>query len=272
MNGSYDKAVRRQCRETAPALHFATTFGDAATRTAACGLHVVVRQLRDIVLDTTGGCCGEGLTVCANVLDHLYAGKETGKPQLDGFADLAQRHGIERDALMQYVEALAATQDVKRYATWARLRGDFERTEGALLAHVIDAPQHLVMAWVAALQSIDAAMHLPQDWRRGRLRIPLDDLVAVKLTLRDVATFVEQGGGDSAALHAHLSKRIESLYRGGMKFMAHLPVGARRVAAVYGAQRLAAWQAAGDLFAPREAEPMHRMAALRGAWEQLKHA
>lgn len=280
MNRTYYHACREHCRKTWPSLHFATTFGDSALRVAMSGTWAVVHQLRRIMLDEAepGGCCGEStaqrVEVCGNVLDHLYSGKETGKPELDGFAALAEHHHIDQAILQRYAEGLAASREVKRFATWNRVRSDYEQTGGALAAHLISAcagvniPEHHAVAWTASMQLAEAAMQLGDQWQRGRLCVALDDLVRAKLTERDVAAMAEQTGDPRwQDLTDHLNTRIASLYRGGVRFITYLPAPAQRVAAVFGELHMARWDAWRKTGVIKEG---HRIKAVSGSLRLLR--
>ena len=88
--------------------------------------------------DVDAGCaCCEGgesgeqrRAVCMAVLDHLYSGQPTGKPELDGFSQIAEQFALPRELWDRLVEGLIERSAVRRYATWGRLRDHLERTAG----------------------------------------------------------------------------------------------------------------------------------------------
>ena len=168
--------------------------------------------------------CGGGESVeqrrvvCERVLEHLYSGQTTGRPELDAVAAVTKAFGIQRDLFEQYCDALADEQNLRRYATWQRARSVCERSAGTLARIVwrIVSPvresgsrgpaaaveearpegpdlktraeaQFLALAiairWIGVLHRVGA------DWSNGILRLPMDDLVHCGLTPADIAVF-----------------------------------------------------------------------------------
>ena len=65
--------------------------------------------------------------------------------------------------------------------------------------------------------------HIPQQWQRGRLLLPLDDLVRFELTERDLSKFIDAKtcAGDQRwrDLMAFEADRARNLFRGGARFL-----------------------------------------------------
>lgn len=283
------RAGRDLCRRAAPDLFFAASMLTRPQRLAVFSLHAVTRQLLDIIHAQAcdgapdhgcGQCsgsapgpsgCGDGRhmnpsssmppmcggesiaqrrAVCRSVLDYLYAGERTGKPELDGFHLVAQHLSLDQSVMTSLVDALAEEAEVKRYATWSRLRNQLDRGAGALtlavfpsLSHEPDRPleataQHQALAWAAALRMVTILHDASGHWRRGRLLLPLEDLVQHGLSEQDIGRFVQCGNteGDERwrAFFDAMRQRTLKLYRGGCVSLARLSPSARRFTAVLG--------------------------------------
>jgi 15-cis-phytoene synthase len=272
------RVARQWCRQRVPDLFFASHFLDRGRRRAAYHLFAVYQQLHEILAEPTActdaqsceldaaasGCatpeaCASGCaagaespgvrrSVCSAVLEHLYAGQPTGRPELDGFAAAAQAYGLSRDRFETLCDGLAAEAGVKRYATWQRLHEDLNRSAGSaamLVWQVLTGPgkadsgatvEHQVIAAGVAMRMGVVLCRVPLDWRAGRLLLPLYDLVKFGLSERDVAQFTEAGGCQAdvrwSELMAFQIERVRNLYRGAARSLTELhDDGARRAAA-----------------------------------------
>lgn len=212
-----------------------------------------------------GSCQGETVEqrrhVCAAVLDHLYDGQPTGKPELDAFAIVNAACPLPRELFDAALDAIADQRTRPRWPTWKRLRGSLDAGAGsvALLAARFltaepaaawtDTFTNQVKAWAVGLAMIDSLGRIGDDWRAGQLMIPLDDLTRHGLSEADVARFTANADGaansgdDPAAgshderFHALLddqTQRIANLLRGGARALESLAtMSCRRGAAVH---------------------------------------
>lgn len=266
------RAGRDACRAASADLFFAAHFLPRIQRQAIYTLAAVGRQLRDILdpcpgggapqagesaCSGVGGCatCAGGETpqqrraVCAAVLDFLYSGQQTGKPELDGFVIVARHWDIPRALFDQWADGLATLAELKLYATWSRLRSVCNQAAGtagliafrALRNEPRQPPaelEPLVQSWAAAMQLAAMLSELGREVQRGRLALPLDDLVKFGLDRSEVTAMAQAGtaGGDGRwrALMAFEIARVRSLYRGGAGCLRWLPPPARRAAAILG--------------------------------------
>ena len=243
-----------------------TGRGDVAPSAGSCGASGC----------SEGGCSGESIEtrrgVCLSVIDHLYNGLDTGKPELDAFLQVRSAFDLPRGLFETWIEGSATERTLPRYATWKRLNETLDATGGApamIAAHVLaDMPTALqspttqgqLRAWGAALRFITVIENVAAEHKAGRLMLPLDDLVKAGLSEQAIARFTEAGtaAGDAkwqAFMQAAL-ERIRNLLRGGARALSIISHGGtRRAAASIGVfaydrlQRLI--KAGGDPFATR---------------------
>lgn len=288
-------AARKLCRQHAPDLFFASHQLGRQQRFAVYAVNAVVRQITEIMgapqIDcaatcTTGGCgsggCdGESIAqrqnVCLAVIDHLEQGLETGKDDLDAYLGLREAVGLQRGGLERFVRGLAAELSTARFATWKSVRRTFDDSAGSLgflLTQLLtdkvvandSAFEQQARAAGIAMRLMRTVANLRDDWREGRLLLPLDDLVKQKIKLSELPTFVSDGAVNShdgnaatkrwANLMAFESQRIADLLRGAARGLESLAdEGCRRFAAallVFEIDRFTRLlQAGGDPFATR---------------------
>jgi phytoene/squalene synthetase len=243
------RAARDHARQTMPDVLFAAQLLPRDARFAMLTAAAVVRQLYDIMAHEAE-CESESVEqrqgVCLSVLDHLYAGEPTGRAEMDGFAQAAQRYQWRRADFVQLIDALADMQNLRRIATWAKLRSIAARAYGpiarlAYRAAGAEPSDQRIDAWAAAMFLIDVIERVGPDWRQGRLLLPLDDLVKCKLTERDIARFVDAATAAGDARWRDLielqSQRIANLCRGGATALTSLDPPMRRAWVMYGALR-----------------------------------
>ncbi len=278
------RATRSLCRAELQELFFASHFLPKPLRGALYGVAAVGSQLLEIacptpprqnenqiptvnptaagrftdepVADSSCCCCEAGdsgsqrRAVCMAILDHLYTGQPTGKPELDGFKRVADRYGLPRSLWDTFVHGLVDLESVRRYATWTRLRDHLDRTTGTiadLAVRVLSqgsipdpSGRHRSAALGTGLGLALILAHLRQDLRKDRLRLPLDDLVRFGLTETDLKRFADTGttGGDPRwqRLIGHETDRAKHLIRGGTRAaFSVLEPSARRATAVLAA-------------------------------------
>ncbi len=263
------RAARLLCRARAPGLFLASHLLPLARRQALYSVAAVIGQLYDVLagganpagesggesgggpggdsgMSTSpassggdsggGGCatCGAGgrLSICAAMLDHLFAGKPTGKPELDVFAGVCTAMGLERFWFDDLCAGLEQELTVRRCATWLRRSQLLELTGGSgarIVASLLGLPRaeleqptlsRQVVAWGSALRMT----RLLLDWRRqssrGVLVIPLDDLVQQGVTESEVARWTAgQTGERCAAVVRGQTQRLRKMLAGGGRWV-----------------------------------------------------
>ena len=268
-----------------PELYFATCQLDRSMRQALFSLAAVLDELQRIVDPpvSTEGRPGSGPdrplvpeggsepiehrhAVATAALDHLLSGRSTGRPELDGLALVLERDVVDQAECQLLLDAMAGQAEVRRWATWRRLRmrceaigGTAARITLGVLAHPEPVRAELATALGAAIELTRLVCNVRSQWRRGRLVVPLDDLERFCLTEQDIGRFARQGAptgldGRFATLMALQADRARKLYHGGVKALGSVPDRrCRRAVALYVQmqQRHLRWlvRTGGDLFA-----------------------
>ncbi len=298
------RAARDQCRRRSPDLFFAAHFTSRPRRYALYAVDALVHQLAEIMgppqvntsrpaivseqaaacCSTGGGCEGESLDqrrgVCLAVIEHLYGGLATGKPDLDAFLEVNRAMRLPSGWFELMVKGMEIERSLPRYATWKRL-GDTLGGSGGMVAMlravilglpetaITDTTRGQLIAWGSALRLCEALQSVGEDARLGRVMLPLDDLVKHRLSERDILRFAQRGttGGDERwrSLMRFELDRVRNLLRGGAKAMSLLAdQGARRTLAATGVFALKRLEklvdAGGDGFSMR---------VTMGTWQRL---
>jgi phytoene/squalene synthetase len=280
------RAVRAKCRTEEPDVAFTSYFLSAASRHSLFCVWGVTEQLRQIMGDGkpaalappaaptaieqptepvqpaacgSGGCgsCGgaespeQRRDVCVAVLDHLYSGEPTGKPELDGFFTVVTRQQIHRELFEQFIAGLYTWNTTRRCATWTKLHQLCDNTGGvgAVIAFKAMLPasagsqltpksQSLISAWGSSMRLIWALEHVGVDKRAGRQLLPMDDLVKFGVLESSLNAWAQAGTANGDAkwreLIAFECTRAENLYRGGVGAFTMLDNRDQKSAAVWG--------------------------------------
>jgi phytoene/squalene synthetase len=317
------RAAREACRSLAPGLFFASHFLPRRQRHALYVLAAVVRQLEEIIDPGTktqaegcpgdeaacvegvvtgtcatggnaaaGGCatCGgespqQRRAVCAAVLDFLYSGQKTGKPELDGFLAVVTPCAIARESFDAIADGLSDFLTTRRFATWNRLRqtvGQSAGAEAALALAVLrrdagplpDTAAAQMSAWATSLRLASLLPAVGAYWKQGRLILPLEDLVKHGLSERDLDAMTNAprnapGPADDprwVALMRFECDRLRTLHRGGAGWLTALTPAGARAAAIFGRsvlRRLDHFEAGG--FDSSSTQPPPTL------WSRLRH-
>lgn len=272
-------------REHWPDGWFAAGFLPRPRRAAAKCVYAVLGQLARVVSGSEGGSgscsCGPGDEsgrVARAMLDHLWRGEPTGRADLDGFAAVAAKGSLQRGWFEAWIEA-GLRPVPPRVATWSRLRSQLEATTGPL-ASITAAllggsaePRWLALHTAIALGRVIES--IPYDAAVGRLRLPLDDLVAAGLSDRDVLRSTGDDPRLEQVLHAMI-QRARTLLRGGAKAVAGIADRRTRaaVAVLVELEQLRLIRAGAGLgrpaFAPRGASLRERLAVLPRAMRRAR--
>jgi len=241
------RAARDACRSGAPDLFFASYFMPKHTRHAVFSLVAVYLQLADILKpqaplsndpppDDT--CSSETpqqkREVCAAILEHLYQGKPTGKPELDSFYQIVSSYNLPRQHFESLADGIMQEATIPRYATWTRLRKQLDQTAGtaALIASGVPRTQganpalnktaiHQARAWAVGMRMVSILRQVDDDWQHGRLMLPQEDLNRFGLSENDIARFHDRHTTAHDPRWTQLMKfqigRVKSLLRGGSR-------------------------------------------------------
>jgi squalene synthase HpnC len=212
-----------------------------------------VRLVDDIGDEALPAQRGGLLDVVDRDLDRLYAGRTPTLPAVGALADLIRDHGIPETPLREIVQANRQDQEVLRYATWDQLIDYCTRSAdpvGHLVLHLFDAatPERMLLSdrICTALQIIEHCQDVAEDFARGRVYLPTDDLRAFGCTdddLRALTTPTRLRG-----VLARVSDRADRLLDAGSPLIGELTGWARVSVAGYlagGRATLDALRAAG---------------------------
>lgn len=200
-----------------PEAWWAARLLSPAVRADAATLVTVWSQLASVAAERVPGegcqCQGEGPAVARAILDHLWRGQPTGRAELDRFAAVVQRHGLERVGFESAIDALSAPPP--RVATWRRLRERLESRAAPLASIVarllrIDDRAAQVAAAATAMALTRTLEQTLAAAGQARVLLPLDDLVAAGLTDRDLID------GLTPAKHAAWSAVVDRQLQRGM--------------------------------------------------------
>ena len=153
--------------------------------------------------------CGPTTSLDARVallrerLDEIYAGtlqlpapESRSEPQhvLHAFALAVARHQIPRQYFLDLAEGLQRDRCVARYATWAALDRHCRQTAGAValaLAAVFGVTHsgagECAVKLATGMRLTAILCDLKEDWARGKLYLPLEDLARFRYSERDLA-------------------------------------------------------------------------------------
>lgn len=271
------QAARDLCRRVDPDVYFAAHFLPAERRGAVYAVAAMVEQLRDIVTprpeqtavcandptvapqsctaEAQAGCssCGgetpeQRRHVCSMVLEFLYGGEKTGKPELDGFSQIASTHGLTRDLFEAVAEGMTLLVHTKRIATWKKQRGAMDQVAGSLAVaslriagltgDVAAGLEPQVRAWAVGVELARLLPRVGLILKDGRVPLPLDDVFRAGLSEADLCRFAAEGthGDDPrwTALMKGQCDRARSLMSGGEACLPRLSGAPGRAAAVLG--------------------------------------
>jgi phytoene synthase len=288
------RALRRHARTTAPDVFFASHFAPRDRRADLYTLSAVVRQLSDVIVPATvaapagleaTGCstCGEETpeqrrAVAHSVMDFLFSGDKTGKPELDAFTDMAARRDIQRADFNPLIEGLSLHATLRRYATWKRLRDVCDQTAGSvglMTWRILGGPapdattRDQIVAFATACRLAVVLNTLGEQLAANRLMVPLDDLVKFSIIETQVRSFAaaQTTAGDPrwVELMRFEIDRVRKLYQGGSGALAALDSASRLAAAVYGETHLALL----DKLAERGFDPF-KGPVRSGWWDRLR--
>lgn len=130
----------------------------------------------------------EALTLIAEDVRRLYAGGDARLPAVAALAPLLTSCGLPAEPLLRLVQANVVDQQVNRYQTFDDLLGYCALSAnpvGEMVLHIFGAAQpaelwegrlELSNRVCTALQLIEHWQDVAEDYRHGRIYLPLDDL------------------------------------------------------------------------------------------------
>lgn len=213
------EAARQICRRHARSFYFASAFLPPAKRSASYAVYGFCRMLDDAIdqvepaeaaLPLQATCCSHPLNQRLDQfllqLKSIYDGTlELPRPEfrseaqhaLHAFALTARRYEIPMQYFVDLADGCRMDLTISRYATWNALERYCYHVAGVV---------GLIMSCVFGLQHSDARHHAVQmgnamqltnilrdineDWQRGRIYLPLEDLARFQYSERDLASHI----------------------------------------------------------------------------------
>jgi phytoene synthase len=240
-------AARAICRRHARSFYFSSFFLPREKRDAAYAVYAFCRLLDDATDEATDGPASEAtIERFRGILDDVYAGRvdesddtETGQA-LRAFAVTVNRYKIPRQYFEDVADGCRMDLTVTRYATWEELRVYCYRVAGVvglIMCRVFGLTDKSAEAQAVlmgeAMQLTNILRDVGEDFARGRIYLPGEDLVRFGVTEPDLAA----GLADDRfrALMAFEIERARQLYRDGAAGLTALPDdGSRFTAAAMG--------------------------------------
>jgi len=207
-------------------------------RRALGAVYRYVRLVDDIGDEAAPVQRGRLLDLVDRDLDRLYAGRTPGIPAVRGMAEPVREHQIPETPLRKIVQANRQDQEVLRYDSWEQLVEYCALSAdpvGHMVLHVFDAatPERIELSdrICTALQIVEHCQDVAEDFARGRVYLPADDLRAFgcgDADLRQATTPTRLRG-----VLARVTDRAEGLLDAGSPLLGELSGWARLSVAGY---------------------------------------
>lgn len=277
-------AARALVRRAAPDFHFASFFLPRPKRDAACAAAAFCHLIREAVLQSDtpqdetapaggGSCCSttpaeQRVAKVRERIEQVYSGsvelpmsqfRDESQHVLHAFSLVVPRYEVLKEHLYELVEGCRADLTVSRYATWASLER-YCRGAGGAVARVLGSILGLThsdagdrMDDLGCATRLAAILRdLGADVGRGRIYLPLEDLVRFRCSERDLLE--RRGDGRVRDLVRHEADRMCDLLRRGSDVLPWLAGDGSRLAAANVVcacdDLLGAIRRRGDPFAP----------------------
>lgn len=161
-------------------------------------------------------------------LDRIYAGWLPDHAVMRNLADTIWTCRLPDAPFRRLIEANRRDQQVSRYETFAQLLDYCQLSAapvGELVLHVfgLATPERIALSdrICAGLQVIEHLQDIAEDYERGRIYLPLDDLIRYGCGEHELAT--HRPSASRQALIAFEAQRARSLLRAGAPLAAALP-------------------------------------------------
>ncbi len=239
-------AARRVCRRHAKSFYFASHFLPREKRRAAYAVYAFCRMMDDAVDEAPPGGAAAALEAFCRKLDAVYDGRLDAPPDdpLRAFAATVAEYDIPKAYFLDLAEGCRMDLTVSAYADWPALKAYCYRVAGVvglIMSRVFRLPdpaaEAAAVAMGNAMQLTNILRDVREDWERGRLYLPTDELRQFGVGEADLAA------GRVTPQFRELMRfqiaRARALYAEGASGLAALPPDGSRgtaavMAAVYG--------------------------------------
>lgn len=219
--------ARQLTRLHSKSFYFSSIALFGARRRAAFALYAFCRRLDDLVdgdnagdgsvavVSSAPGSLALRLALARAAVSALYDGGVNGalqhqglpwRPQeLAAFHDTIERFHIPQEPFQELINGMEMDLTKSRYQTFDELSLYCYRAAGVvglMMTHVLGFDDAACLPYAAdlgiAMQLTNVLRDVKEDWHRGRLYLPLDELARFGLDERDIELF---SSGDVAARH-----------------------------------------------------------------------
>jgi len=231
---------RRVQRAHSRTYYFSTQLFPPEVRPHVHALYAFMRYADEIVDNPHGTGPEEQLSSLEAFERETVAaigGEEVPNPVLRAFANTARMHGIRLETIAAFIESMKMDTRVTRYQTYKDLETytyGSAAVVGLMMCRVIGvtderADPHAEALGVA-MQLTNFLRDIGEDWRRGRIYVPLEDLDRFGYTEEDLAAGVVDER--FIRLMKFESERTRDLYDFAARGLDHIPPGRRYPVAV----------------------------------------
>jgi len=231
---AYD-LCRRVQQAHSRTYYFSTRLFPAEVRPRVHALYAFMRYADEIVDSPHDLPLDAQLSVLEEFEDETMAaisGEEVPNPVLRAYADTVRRCGIDPETITAFMESMKMDTRVFRYPTYPDLEVytyGSAAVVGLMMCRVVgaddrgaDAPAE---ALGVAMQLSNFLRDIGEDWRRGRVYLPMEDLARFDYTEQDLAAGVVDER--FVALMKFEIDRARKLYSVADEGMDYIPRGRR---------------------------------------------
>lgn len=224
-------AARRICRKHARSFYFASFFLPKQKRNAAYAVYAFCRLLDDAV-DNNPGREEAGIAKFEATLDQTYndsppPGEDEQSLALRAFHATVHQYDIPKRYFLELADGCRMDLTITRYETWADLEKYCYHVAGVVglimscIFGPIDEPtQRQAIMMGNAMQLTNILRDVKEDFARGRIYLPLEDLTRFNITESVVAG--GQVTEDFRSLMRFEIDRARQLYRSGAEGLCKL--------------------------------------------------
>lgn len=236
-------AARNICRRHARSFYFSSFFLGRRKRKHAYAVYAFCRGIDDAVDVGDPAKVDERYAAFARTLDSVYDGplittglSEEQSLALHAFADTVRICDIPKKYFLDLAHGCRMDLTISRYATWAELENYCYHVAGVVglvMCRVFDlrepAAEKQAVLMGNAMQLTNILRDVEEDWLRGRVYLPAEDLERFGVTEQHLASrLLTPGVRDLMAFEI---ARARSLFLAGAEGLMHLPNDGSRLTA-----------------------------------------
>jgi phytoene synthase len=235
------RAARDICRRHARSFHFASHFLPSDRRRHAYAVYAFCRGIDDAVDDGDPATVGQRLAAFRRILDASYDGglppdaSEQGRALL-AFSETVRACAIPREHFLDLARGCEMDLTISRYATWPDLENYCYHVAGVvglIMCRVFGvhdaAALRCAVTFGNAMQLTNILRDVKEDWDRGRIYLPTEDLARFGVTEQQIASGLMTPG--LRHLMTFEVARARTMFLSGAEGLVHVPAGGTRLTA-----------------------------------------